>query len=119
MGFRSFAIATMLCAASIQSQALAEATIAVARPTADRNISMGIGYNAASRSDADERALSECRESELDALLAGELSAEDAERVRAHAAACATCTRSLAWQKLERGWMAQRAKDSRTRERHW
>ena len=51
-----------------------------------------------------------CRESELDALLAGELSAEDAERVRAHAAACATCTRSLAWQKLERGWLAQRAR---------
>ena len=51
-----------------------------------------------------------CRESELDALLAGELSAEAAERVRAHAAACATCTRSLAWQKLERGWMAQRAR---------
>jgi len=51
-----------------------------------------------------------CRESELDALLAGELSAEDAERVRAHAAGCATCTRSLAWQKLERGWMAQRAR---------
>ncbi len=51
-----------------------------------------------------------CRESELDALLAGELSAEDAERVRAHAAACAACSRSLAWQKLERGWMAQRAR---------
>jgi anti-sigma factor RsiW len=46
----------------------------------------------------------------LDALLAGELSAEDAERVRAHAALCATCTRALAWQRLERGWMAQRAR---------
>lgn len=51
-----------------------------------------------------------CRESELDALLAGELSAEDAERVSAHAATCATCTRALAWLRTERGWMAQRAR---------
>ena len=51
-----------------------------------------------------------CSESELDALLAGELDAEEAERVRAHAATCATCTRALAWQRLERGWMAQRAR---------
>ena len=51
-----------------------------------------------------------CSESELDALLAGELAREDAERVRAHAATCATCTRALAWQRLERGWMAQRAR---------
>jgi anti-sigma factor RsiW len=51
-----------------------------------------------------------CRESDLDALLAGELSPEDAERVRAHAATCAGCARSLAWLRLERGWMAQRAR---------
>ncbi|HEX5752220.1 MAG TPA: anti-sigma factor [Archangium sp.] len=51
-----------------------------------------------------------CRESELDALLAGELSAEEAERVSAHAATCATCTRALAWLRTERGWMAQRAR---------
>ncbi|PTL76780.1 zf-HC2 domain-containing protein [Vitiosangium sp. GDMCC 1.1324] len=51
-----------------------------------------------------------CRESDLDALLAGELSAEEAERVSAHAAACASCTRALAWLRLERGWMAQRAR---------
>ncbi len=51
-----------------------------------------------------------CRESDLDALLAGELSAEDTERVRAHAATCASCTRTLAWLRLERGWMAQRAR---------
>lgn len=51
-----------------------------------------------------------CRERELDALLAGELSAADAERVRAHAEACAACHHALAWLKLERGWMAQRAR---------
>jgi anti-sigma factor RsiW len=53
---------------------------------------------------------SPCRESDMDALLAGELTAEEAERVRAHAATCATCTRSQAWLRLERGWMAQRAR---------
>jgi anti-sigma factor RsiW len=51
-----------------------------------------------------------CREHELDALLAGELSPEDAARVRAHAEACAACAHALAWLKLERGWMAQRAR---------
>ena len=51
-----------------------------------------------------------CREQELDALLAGELSPADAERVRAHAEGCAACTHTLAWLKLERGWMAQRAR---------
>jgi anti-sigma factor RsiW len=51
-----------------------------------------------------------CRESELDALLAGELSPEGEARVRAHVQGCAACTQSLAWLKLERGWMAQRAR---------
>ncbi len=51
-----------------------------------------------------------CREQDLDALLAGELSLADAERVRAHAEACAACGHALAWLKLERGWMAQRAR---------
>lgn len=51
-----------------------------------------------------------CREHELDALLAGELSLADAERVRAHAEGCAACTHALAWLRLERGWMAQRAR---------
>ncbi len=51
-----------------------------------------------------------CRESELDALLAGELSPEEAGQVSAHAATCATCTRALAWLRTERGWMAQRAR---------
>ncbi|MET0401428.1 MAG: zf-HC2 domain-containing protein [Cystobacter sp.] len=51
-----------------------------------------------------------CRESDLDALLAGELPAEDAGRVETHAAGCATCARTLAWLKVERGWMAQRAR---------
>lgn len=55
---------------------------------------------------------SPCREPELDALLAGELSPEDAARVRAHAEACAACAHALAWLKLERGWMAQRARRS-------
>ncbi len=51
-----------------------------------------------------------CREHELDALLAGELSPAEAERVRAHADACAACQHALSWLKLERGWMAQRAR---------
>jgi anti-sigma factor RsiW len=51
-----------------------------------------------------------CREQELDALLAGELSPADAERVRAHTEGCAACTHALAWLKLERGWMNQRAR---------
>lgn len=51
-----------------------------------------------------------CREQELDALLAGELSLADAERVRAHTEGCAACTHALAWMKLERGWMTQRAR---------
>ncbi|HEX8434805.1 zf-HC2 domain-containing protein [Archangium sp.] len=56
-----------------------------------------------------------CRESDLDALLAGELPAEAAERVRAHAAMCASCTRTLSWLRMERGWMAQRARRQPTR----
>lgn len=51
-----------------------------------------------------------CREADLDALLAGELSAEEAGRVSAHAATCASCTKALGWLRLERGWMAQRAR---------
>ncbi len=53
-----------------------------------------------------------CREQELDALLAGELSPADAERVRAHAESCAACQHALSWLKLERGWMTQRARRS-------
>jgi anti-sigma factor RsiW len=51
-----------------------------------------------------------CLELELDALLAGELSPEDEARVRAHAQGCAACSKSLTWLKLERSWMAQRAR---------
>lgn len=51
-----------------------------------------------------------CRESALDALLAGELPPEDAARVQAHADGCAACRHALAWMRLERGWMAQRAR---------
>ncbi|WP_224369183.1 anti-sigma factor family protein [Hyalangium versicolor] len=51
-----------------------------------------------------------CREQELDMLLAEELSPTDAERVRAHVESCAACAHALAWLKLERGWMAQRAR---------
>lgn len=51
-----------------------------------------------------------CREQELDALLSDELSPAEAERVRAHVDGCAACQHSLAWLKLERGWMAQRAR---------
>ena len=51
-----------------------------------------------------------CREQDLAALLAGELALADAERVRAHTEACAACSHALAWLRLERGWMAQRAR---------
>ncbi|SEU02326.1 anti-sigma factor family protein [Stigmatella erecta] len=51
-----------------------------------------------------------CPEQDLDALLAGELSPAEAGRVRTHAETCATCAQALAWLKLERGWMAQRAR---------
>ncbi|MDC0712310.1 zf-HC2 domain-containing protein [Stigmatella sp. ncwal1] len=51
-----------------------------------------------------------CREQDLDALLAEELSPAEAERVRTHAEGCASCAHSLSWMKLERGWMTQRAR---------
>ncbi|AEI63866.1 anti-sigma factor family protein [Corallococcus macrosporus] len=54
--------------------------------------------------------MSTCREAELDALLAGELSPEDTARVRAHANACPACQHALSWLRAERGWMAQRAR---------
>ncbi|MFP2928435.1 zf-HC2 domain-containing protein, partial [Pyxidicoccus sp. 3LG] len=40
-------------------------------------------------------------------MLAGELSAEDAARVGAHADTCPACRHALTWLRLERGWMAQ------------
>ncbi|WP_434346886.1 anti-sigma factor family protein [Myxococcus virescens] len=54
--------------------------------------------------------MSACRETELDALLADELSPEDAARVRAHTQACPACQHALSWLRAERGWMAQRAR---------
>ncbi|WP_426755939.1 anti-sigma factor family protein [Myxococcus sp. Y35] len=54
--------------------------------------------------------MSACRESELDALLADELSPEEAARVRAHANTCPACQHALSWLRAERGWMAQRAR---------
>ncbi|MCP3104012.1 zf-HC2 domain-containing protein [Myxococcus sp. K15C18031901] len=59
--------------------------------------------------------MSACRENELDALLAGELSDEDAARVRAHAEGCAACRHALTWLRMERGWMAQRARRTPSR----
>jgi anti-sigma factor RsiW len=54
--------------------------------------------------------MSACREGALDALLAGELSPEDAARVDAHVDTCPACRHALTWLRLERGWMAQRAR---------
>ncbi|MBJ6764901.1 zf-HC2 domain-containing protein [Myxococcaceae bacterium JPH2] len=51
-----------------------------------------------------------CPEHPLEALLAGELPFDEAERVQRHVDGCAACTQSMAWLKLERGWMAQRAR---------
>ncbi|NMO20816.1 hypothetical protein HPC49_26560 [Pyxidicoccus fallax] len=59
--------------------------------------------------------MSACREHELDALLSGELSTEDAVRVSAHADACPACRHALTWLRLERGWMAQRARRTPSR----
>ncbi|MFP2906226.1 anti-sigma factor family protein [Pyxidicoccus sp. 3LFB2] len=56
-----------------------------------------------------------CREGELDALLAGELSAEDSARVDAHVDACSACRHAMTWLRLERGWMAQRARRTPSR----
>jgi anti-sigma factor RsiW len=56
-----------------------------------------------------------CREQELDAWLAGELSPSDEERVRSHAEECSACAHALAWLKLERGWMTQRARRTPSR----
>jgi anti-sigma factor RsiW len=54
--------------------------------------------------------MSVCREGALDALLAGELSPEDAAKVDAHVDTCPACRHALSWLRLERGWMAQRAR---------
>lgn len=54
--------------------------------------------------------MSACREADLDALLAGELSPEDAARVDAHVDTCPACRHAMTWLRLERGWMAQRAR---------
>lgn len=59
--------------------------------------------------------MSACREHELDALLAGELLPEDAARVSAHVNACPACRHALTWLRLERGWMAQRARRTPSR----
>ncbi|MBZ4422651.1 anti-sigma factor [Myxococcus sp. RHSTA-1-4] len=59
--------------------------------------------------------MSACREHELDALLAGELPPEDAARVSAHADMCPACRHALSWLRLERGWMAQRARRTPSR----
>ncbi|QSQ21671.1 zf-HC2 domain-containing protein [Pyxidicoccus parkwayensis] len=54
--------------------------------------------------------MSACREADLDALLAGELAPEDAARVDAHVDTCPACRHAMTWLRLERGWMAQRAR---------
>ncbi|MBM7112203.1 anti-sigma factor family protein [Archangium primigenium] len=51
-----------------------------------------------------------CRQEDLDALVARELSEADARRVSAHAEHCDTCRRALEWLRMERGWMARRAR---------
>ena len=53
--------ALLLSALLAQSQALAEATIAVAHPADDDGWALGVSYDADSRAEADSHALDECR----------------------------------------------------------
>lgn len=61
MKIHSFAIAAMLGAVFVQSQALADGTIAVARPADDRGFSLGVSFNWDSRSGADSEAIRQCQ----------------------------------------------------------
>ena len=56
----AFAAATMLSACLVQSQALADASIAVAHPADDDGWALGIGYSAPNQSEADDVALQNC-----------------------------------------------------------
>lgn len=51
-----------------------------------------------------------CRTHALEAWLTGALSSVEAAAVEAHVRACGACAHSLSWLKLERAWMAQRAR---------
>jgi hypothetical protein len=65
------ATATLLSAVLMQSQALADASIAVAHPADDIGWALGIGYSAPSQAEADEVAMENCNaqrlESQIDA----------------------------------------------------
>ncbi|MBF5045355.1 zf-HC2 domain-containing protein [Aggregicoccus sp. 17bor-14] len=54
-----------------------------------------------------------CYPTRLDRLLAGELSGAQALELRAHLRECGACAHELAWQRQERGLLAQRARGAR------
>ena len=60
MRYLALATAALLSAGLVQSQALADASIAVAHPADDNGWAMGISYSAANQAEADEVALNNC-----------------------------------------------------------
>jgi anti-sigma factor RsiW len=56
-----------------------------------------------------------CRTHALEEWLSGALPPEEAGAAEAHVAGCAACAHTLAWLRLERSWMAQRARRMPTR----
>ena len=61
---KTFAAAALIAAASLQSQALADGSIAIAQPADDSGFSIGVSYNWESRSGADAEALRQCESRE-------------------------------------------------------
>ena len=64
MKIRSLVVAAILGAAFVQTQALADGTIAIAQTSDDRGMSIGVCYNFDSRAEADAEAIRQCRQSE-------------------------------------------------------
>ena len=61
MRYLALATSALLSATLMQSQALADATIAVAHPADDNGWAMGISYSAPNQAEADQVALGNCR----------------------------------------------------------
>lgn len=60
----TFAAAALIAAASLQSQALADGSIAIAQPADDSGFSIGVSYNWESRAGADAEAFRQCQSRE-------------------------------------------------------
>ena len=64
MRLRSFLALVLLGSLNVQSQALADGSIAVARSKDDLRFNMGVSYNFASRAEADAEAMRQCEAAE-------------------------------------------------------